>query len=264
MSETTAQKQGLDLAAAILQEASAKVAEALDQPEHGMIRLAVTTDITKVINRLLHLGGIAVQVPRVGPDEFPPITNFMGEDITQKNPLLGPLADTRIPDDVQLLLARIEKYYPIFDTIAPEGIINDFGSRIDDILLIRGIAKRAGVPDFEDARITIAFIEKIQKAIIKKRKDEKAQERIEQNLKAQEEIVDTKKRITEVEEKQKQLDSDLLDAGVELQAAEKPAAKKKVEAKIEEISSEITAAEQLRQTLLTNLAQLEALQQQPA
>jgi hypothetical protein len=141
--------------------------------------------------------------------------------------------------------------------LLPKGLLNDY-TIPEDQLVIRGVAKRAGVQGYEDAKISISFIEKIQKAIKKKAADEVEQKKIDEALLKQEAIVETEKRLKEVEEKYIQLDQDHDEAKAEFDAATTPADKKRTKLKVDGIAEEIQAAEKLQLSLSENLQKLKA------
>ena len=150
----------------------------LSGDEYGMINLSFNADIDRMINRFGFLAGIDVSSPK--PEDHPPVTNFMGEDIN---------APVEIdPEDIkpgeeekQAFLAKVEKLYNELDTIAPEGIINSY-TLPEDKLVLRGVAKRAGVDGYEDKEITVDFIEEISKAIKSKAESDKEQKIIDAKL----------------------------------------------------------------------------------
>jgi hypothetical protein len=112
------QSEAIEKASQILVKTNAEISELLKGPELQMIGLSVTTDLNRITNRLNHLGGLSINLAE--KIEFPPVTNFMGEDITTPKEVtreqLSPL-----PDDVKILKEKVDRLYLVFDTIAAEG-----------------------------------------------------------------------------------------------------------------------------------------------
>jgi hypothetical protein len=142
------------------------------------VLLLVTSNLTQLINKLNFMTGRqTASTPAV---EHPPITNFMGEEITYANKINK--ADlTPAQADREAFIDKVERLYTQFDTITPQGLLNSY-TLPEDQLVIRGVAKRAGVEDYEDRTIDEDFIEDIAIAINNKKADDAQQAEIERQL----------------------------------------------------------------------------------
>lgn len=162
----------------LLLKGKAEVNQLLKDAEHGMTLLGFNADIDRIVNRLAFLSGHEVQSATT--EEFPPVTNFMGEEIKVVKDLkpedLQPGQEER-----QQFVNKVEKLYAEFDTLHPEAILNNYTLE-EDKLIIRGVAKRAGIEDYEDRAINLSFIEEIAKAIKDKAAGNEQQERIDEEL----------------------------------------------------------------------------------
>lgn len=221
--------------------------------DHPSLLLTVTSQLDLLINRLGHLSGIAIVHTKA--EEFKPVTNFMGEDITRPREVTSEDLSA-LPEDVAILVAKVDRLYAEFDTIAPEGILNAY-TIPEEQLVLRGVAKRAGVEDYEDAEINVYFIEKIAKAIKQKVADELEAQRIDADFAKQAQITELTMRLQEASIKGEQLDADLKEAEAEEAAATNAKAKEKAAKKVAGILEEIEAAKVLHTQLTEQLTALQ-------
>jgi hypothetical protein len=168
-------------AAMIVDQCKSDVAALLNAPENEYTKIHAEASLNKLSARLHHLAG-SVPAGADKPTEFEPITNFMGEPIVPAGILS---ADDLEPGEADRMafVARVEKLEAEIETISPAGIINSY-TTAEDQLVLRGVAKRAGVEDFEDAEITEAFIESIVAGIKEKRAAEALDAKVEAEIAA--------------------------------------------------------------------------------
>lgn len=244
------QSIAIEAASNILVEANQKISALLVHPETQMIALGITSKLGQLINQLNHLSGTAINVTErveFGPVVYP----------EQKVVNITKEAFASLPDDIVKFKADVNNLYLQFDTLAPEGILNDY-TIPEHQQLIRGVAKLAGVHNFEDATINLNFIEKVQKAIVAKRAGEAEQKRIDAELQKQDSIVETERRIKEVEEKLPQLQLDLEEAENKFNSASTPAQKKSAKTILDSVNEEIKLAGELHVKLTAELQTLTA------
>ncbi len=161
-----------------LQKVKKDLNETLKDQKHVMILLGFNADIDRLINRFAFLSG--QEVKPSSNEEFLPVTNFMGEEIKPIKEL-KPEDITPGDEERQIFINKVDRLYADFDTIEPEGILNAF--KIADYqIILRGVAKRAGVDGYEDRGINLTFIEEIGKAIKQKTADELEQKEIEEKI----------------------------------------------------------------------------------
>jgi hypothetical protein len=166
-------------AASIINDAKKNAVKILNQGGHGMLAITVSSNLEQVINRLNFITGTSMRGEKA--PKFKPVTNFMGEDITLPTPIKE---EDLSPDQAErkAFLDKVEKLYKQFDTIPPEGILKDY-TLPEDVLVIRGVAKRAGVEGYEDRPMDVAFMKDIAEGIESKAAEEAKQKEIEEELK---------------------------------------------------------------------------------
>jgi len=132
------------------------------------VLLMVSSRLTQTINRLNGMTG--KQPLNSQKVDHPPITNFLGEEISVPQKIK---IEDLTPEqaDRQSFLTKVQALYAQFETLSPEGVLASY-TIPEDQLLIRGVAKLAGVEEFEDRELNEEFIEDIQKAIKEKNSHE--------------------------------------------------------------------------------------------
>lgn len=99
-----------------------------------------------------------------------PITKFFGEQIKDKRRKPLKLQSIEV-DEVEVFRAKVEMIYESFLTRENTDLIESL-----EPIEIRGVAKLAGVADFDSLKIDATFIETIKKAIVEKSKLKTKQE----------------------------------------------------------------------------------------
>jgi hypothetical protein len=177
-------KRSLDikLAADVINAAKKEVLEILSGPEHASLSLATGPQLDSIVKRLYFMAGATPEVDQAPVNQFPPITNFMGEEITYpKMVAVEDFEATATEKDV--FLDKVDRLYKEFTSIPVDGILNSY-TLPEDVLVIRGVAKTAGLEDYQDAEINSAFVEKIAKAIAEKDAETAKQKEIDAQLKS--------------------------------------------------------------------------------
>lgn len=166
----------------IVQEAKAAVKQQLTGTEHVHQLLELDSLFRRIETRLNFMG--AVTEPEAGKpvvDQFPPITNFMGEKIVVDKKVVA--ADINPSEaEKKAYLAKVEKLYAEIGTM-PVDIIRNAYSIPDDVKVLRGVAKRAGVKDFDKRDVNEEFIKEIKAGIADKAAVNKKQAEIDAQLK---------------------------------------------------------------------------------
>lgn len=165
-------------AATILIEAKQQVNATLEDSQHGMVLIGVNSGLDSLINRLAFLSGSQLQA--VVTQDFPPVTEFMGEELVLRKQIAKEDL-TPEEEEKENFITKVDTLYNQFDTISPEGILNSY-TIPEDILVVRGVAKRAGVDGYSDRELTLRFIEDINKAIKQKALDEAEERSINKKL----------------------------------------------------------------------------------
>lgn len=187
----------------ILQTAQKEINDKLQDPLFVHRRLEINKHFKLIETQLKYMGAViepSFKTSANGKTErtaFKPITNFMGEKIEIAKPVK--VADLKPSDpEKEKYIEKVNKLYAQFTTLAPEGILNGY-TIPEDILVLRGVAKRAGVENYEDAPLNLKFIEDIALAIEIKADEEKEQKNIDKELKKQNKTVTEGKAITQAD-----------------------------------------------------------------
>lgn len=132
--------------------------------------------------RLTSMGAVTEpDIIKKEANEFPPITNFMGEDLTNgKQEILKDLIRPKEAEK-QAFLYAVEKLYNELPTANPHSIINAY-TLPEHILILRGVAKRAGVADYETRPMTVQFLEDIILGIGIKEEEKKLQGTVDDSI----------------------------------------------------------------------------------
>jgi hypothetical protein len=104
-------------------------------------------------------GGTAV----IG-DKHPPVTDFMGEKISGANVKKADIAATQT--EAQVFRAAVNELYDIIDTVPAQAVYEKFSGSKDELVL-RGVAKKAGLVDFQERTFNLQFVEDVIAAVAK-------------------------------------------------------------------------------------------------
>lgn len=172
----------------LVDQTQSQVQQLLSGPEHNRNLLSINTNFRIIKEHLKFMGGILEPQAEQAKTKsrFPPITNFMGKEIKRAN--VG-VEDTAPTDDAKSrFLAKVNKLYNEIVGMNPEVIIKSY-TQANDVLVLRGVAIRAGVSDKNDTReITKEFVEEIQFAIIEKAETAEEMEAIDNASKVPKEV----------------------------------------------------------------------------
>lgn len=164
----------------IVAEAKNKCIQLLTGTPHVNNILELNALFTRIETKLTYMGAVTepdLATKSLEQQMFQPITNFMGEEIVVSKPInkaqLSPKQDEvlKFQNDVTALYAGIRTMEP--------GQVLRAHPLPEHILIVRGVAKRAGVDDFASAVWNEKFIEDIQLAIELKEEVNEAQQKID-------------------------------------------------------------------------------------
>lgn len=163
-----------------IKQTQMEVNKSLGETDYRGNLLEINSLFQRLIARLVFMGGI--ENPDSAPKEtnLQPATRWMGRDIKQDKTTaadLNPDAEAR-----KIFLAKVDKLYEQISFMQPSIILNSY-TISDDIMVIRGVAKRAGVKDFESRELNTAFIEDIQAGIAAKKSEAALQRDIDDKSK---------------------------------------------------------------------------------
>lgn len=165
-------QEALKLAVAEIQSAKETVLSMIPADTYGMIRITVESDFNRMLNRLAFVAGTPMSSGGSVTQEFKPVTNFMGEELQVKTD--KPLSEEVSPKDteIQIFLKKVEELKASIDIRKNKDILDSF-TQPNDLLVIRGLAKQAGLEDFRTAEINSEYLDLIRAAL--KENDESQQ-----------------------------------------------------------------------------------------
>lgn len=131
----------------------------------GHASITVNTGLTVLVDRMNFLAGRKQGIGNVAhaSTQLQPITEFMGDDIKKapavRQEELSPEEERR-----QQFLAKVEKTEETLKDRDNKDILESLVTD-EDKLVIRAVAKRAGVEDYKDAEINDDFLDFVRKAM---------------------------------------------------------------------------------------------------
>lgn len=247
-------KNPLQRVSDLLGDTRDEIRDLLKAPEHNVILLGVESDLTRTINRIAHIGGLA-HVNSSTAEEYQPIKEFMGEKLDPLQPL--DLASLEVDDqEVAVLAHRRDKLFAEFISIEPQGILNDYVTS-DDVIVLRAVAKKAGLEDYRDREIDLEFIEDIALAIKGTEKERARQGEENERLQKEDHIVKLKETLEGATTRRAALDIDLTEAQEKLALAKAPQ-QEKAQKLVKEIQDEIVRGDKWIAGLTKELEDLQA------
>lgn len=222
------------------------------KPEHSAILIGLDQSFDKMINRMNFLTGSAATVSRA--EEFPPVTNFMGDEITLPKKIV---AEDLQPDDLERerYLEKVNTLFQSIDTIPVDGILNTY-TLPEDQLVVRGAAKKAGVEGYDERPIDVAFINDIVSAINAKKASSLEDQRIEKELEAQKRLAELTPKLEDARKAGEQLSAQLTTAEESLSKATSDNGTNKAQQRIDLIKVQIEANLELQLNLEDEVAKL--------
>ncbi|SHK93117.1 hypothetical protein SAMN05444266_101626 [Chitinophaga jiangningensis] len=166
----------LNLAVDILVKAKEDVV-ALIADDHKAYSLVVIGGMDAIINRLKYP---SKRLSQQALYKFEPITNFMGDEISRPELLTK---EDLSPDEARKaeFIRKVDMLLAQFTTMDPAGILSAY-TMPEDQLVVRGVAKRAGIDDYRDRPVDLRFIEDIAGALEEAAASSAEQKRIDTEL----------------------------------------------------------------------------------
>lgn len=153
----------LNAAIDIMKSARAQVLALLTHEQLATIRLAVDNKMAAPVQYLNGLMGIYSDNTEPIPT-FEPLTHMMGHKIELRQPIMQ--SQLR-PDatEKEIFLGKRNELYARFTEMTDDQI-NEFERTPQGGLLIRSVAKLAGLLDYREVALTIPYYDKIKEAIV--------------------------------------------------------------------------------------------------
>lgn len=164
--------------AAILSKTKAEINKLLEAKEHHMLLLGLNANLDKMANRVGFLSGTSLTSDQ--SEKFKPVTNFMGEDISIPKKIDKDEIEPGEADRL-IFVDKVERLYAEFLTIPPDGILNSY-TLPEDQLVVRGVAKKAGIEGYADREFTVQFLQEIAEGIKTNEAEDAKQKEIDLQL----------------------------------------------------------------------------------
>lgn len=175
-----------------IKQAQVEVNKNLADTDYRGNLLEINSLFQRLIARLVFMGGIEhpgdVQKERT----LKPMTRFMGREIKQDKTASVDLDPAE--HQKQQYLQKVNKLYDSIQFTQPSIILNAYTMN-DDVMVLRGVAKKAGVEGYESKELNQSFIEEIQFAIAAKIEEALLQKNIDDKSKKGMEITVTQEQI---------------------------------------------------------------------
>jgi hypothetical protein len=163
----------------IVKKAKADINKLFNDPQHIQSLLEINSNFQRLETKLEFMSSVLSPAKKDSSAKklFPPLKSFMGQKLSVNQPLkqedLTP-SESRKKD----FIGKVDKLWNEIGNFTSDTILQNY--RIDrDIMIIRGVAKRAGVEDYESRVLDVPFIEEIQMAVELKKEELEKQEEID-------------------------------------------------------------------------------------
>lgn len=176
----------------VVKQAQMEVNKLLSHPDFQYKLLEINQKFQIILQHLVHVGGVLEPDESKKQTKLQPMTSFMGRPLKQDRVVSADLDPKE--SEKQQFLGKVEKLYNQIGFIQPSIILNSY-TIPEDVLVLRGVAKRAGVDGYESKELTISFIEEIQFAIEQKKEVEQKQKIIDTSAKKGTEVTVTQEMI---------------------------------------------------------------------
>lgn len=141
--------------------------------KHDVILIGINAKFELMKNQLRMLSGTQVHLNK--KLEFKPVTNFMGDDITKKTAKEVKTEDLSPRElEIKNLTDKANQLQEGFDKLDNKSIVESYQN---DYAPIRLLAKRAGLDDYKEAKITEAYIDLIRNGFAEQQKIKAAKEK---------------------------------------------------------------------------------------
>lgn len=161
---------------AIIKEAKVQLNKIIGETEYRANLLELNSLFQRIEARLVFIGAVDNSKAVQSDNKLQPMTRFMGKEIKQdKTPSqrLDPQEHA-----IQLYRKKVNKLYEQIGGMHVSNILNSYTME-DDVMVLRGVAKKAGVTDYETKELNEAFVEEIQAGIAAKNEESALQKSID-------------------------------------------------------------------------------------
>jgi hypothetical protein len=163
---------------AVLEEAKAESLSHLTDPRYKSLSLFLEGNFKTMINRLKVMTGN--NLGSATSQTFAPITDFLGDKVHVSKAVLEEDINP-IEEDIKKFRADVQGLYDTILSYSTELILKSH-TLPEHTMILRGVAKLAGVEDYQTKEIGEAFIDEIKRAINQQLKRKQQEEDFNQNL----------------------------------------------------------------------------------
>jgi len=149
----------------ILLDARVKILELLQATPYTNLQVSVDNNFNQLINFFRHTTGASASTPEVNSTNFfEPLHSFMGDPIHASTAiditLLTPKAK-----DTEVLRQKVLQLEASIDNLDNDVVMNSYALPEDELVL-RGLAKKLAIADYETRSIDYDFINAIRTAVV--------------------------------------------------------------------------------------------------
>lgn len=168
----------------IIKNAQSQIHQLLEGTDHVNNILEIDNLFRRLEFRFQSMGAVTEhEVITKKNDPFPPITSWMGEELKVDKTISRADINPEEADRVAYL-KKVEALYTMMPEMTVDQVLNSYTLE-DHVLVVRGVAKRAGVKDFDTREMNVPFIEDILLAIELKNEEKSGQDKIDKELSTQ-------------------------------------------------------------------------------
>jgi hypothetical protein len=185
MSETLSLQETNEIVVNKLQNVRSAISKLYaEHPDAHMIALSIDSTLNKLTNQV----GFAVGVQQ-NPDtlkaaakqQFEPVSMFMGEPISFKSALnVDDITVDR--SEIEVFREKVDSLYMTIEAIPSEKVVTQYAGSAEMETVLRGVAKKAGMQNYDSEAITVGYVEMVKKAIDDKNKESLMQQNAEAQL----------------------------------------------------------------------------------
>jgi len=148
----------------ILLDTRVKILELLQATPYTNLQVSVDNNFNQLINFFRHTTGASASTPEVNSTTFfEPLNSFMGEPVHTPTAIDITLLTPSV-EDTQLLKQKVLQLESSIEQLDNDVIINSYALPEDELVL-RGLAKKLELTDYETRPIDYDFINAIRVAV---------------------------------------------------------------------------------------------------
>ena len=165
----------------ILLDTRVKILELLQATPYTNLQVSVDNNFNQLINFFRHTTGTSASTPEVNSTTFfEPLNSFMGEPVHAPTAIDITLLTPSV-EDTELLKQKVLQLESSIEQLDNDVIINSYALPEDELVL-RGLAKKLELIDYETRPIDYDFINAIRAALVQHQPLEEQKEAIHQSV----------------------------------------------------------------------------------